>query len=351
MESTTVGVDLAKHRYELAVADGEHRIQRRARLTRAQFARFFGNHPPSVVVMEACGSAHHWARSLQAQGHQVRLLPAQYVRAYVKRNKTDAADAGALIEASRCAEIRPVPVKSIEQQAMQQLHRLRAQCMSTRTARINWLRGALREFGFCIPLGARRGISTVRQALASTEPTVPALLRPCIEDTLAEIAALEQRSAGIERELARLTRADPTVQALLDIPGIGLLSATALTAAIVDIQRFGSGRHLASWLGLTAREHSSGERRRLGRISKRGDVYLRTLLIHGARAVLNAARSAARRGRPLDRLRAWALATAQRCGYNKATVALANKLARIVWATWKYQRPFDGNWAARAGNA
>jgi transposase len=351
MDTTTVGVDLAKQRFELAVADGGDRITRRARLTRSQFARFFGNQPASLVVMEACGSAHHWARTLAAQGHQVRLLPAQYVRAYVKRNKTDAADAGALIEAARCAEIRPVPVKSIAQQSIQQLHRLRAQCMATRTARINWLRGALREFGFCIPLGARRGISAVRQALAATEPAVPALLRPGIEDTLAEIAALEQRSTRIERELAALTREDLVVRALLGIPGIGPLSATALRAAIVDIQRFASGRHLASWLGLTAREHSSGERRRLGRISKRGDVYLRTLLIHGARAVLNAAHSAARRGRPLDRLRTWALATAQRCGYNKATVALANKLARIVWATWKYQRPFDGNWAARTGNA
>jgi len=351
MDTTTVGVDLAKNRFELAVADGEYRIRRRARLTRTQFAGFFGNHPQSRVVMEACGSAHHWARMLAAQGHQVQLLPAQYVRAYVMRNKTDAADASALIEAARCAEIRPVPVKSIEQQAIQQLHRLRAQCLGTRTARINWLRGALREFGISIPVGARRGISAVRQALAAAEPAVPTLLRPGIEDTLAELAALEQRSTRIERELARLSHEDPVVQALLGIPGIGLLGATALAAAIVDIQRFGSGRHLASWLGLTAREHSSGERRRLGRISKRGDVYLRTLLIHGARAVLNAATRAARCGRPLDRLRAWALATAKRCGYNKATVALANKLARIVWATWKYQRPFDGNWAVRSGNA
>lgn len=351
MDTMTVGVDLAKSRFELAVADGEYRIQHRARLTRTQFARYFGNHPPSRVVMEACGSAHHWARTLQAQGHPVQLLPAQYVRAYVKRNKTDAADAGALVEAARCADIRPVPVKSIEQQAIQQRHRLRSQCMGTRTARINWLRGALREFGFSIPVGARRGIGAVRQALAAAEPTVPALLRPGIEDTLAEIATLEERSTRIERQLAQLTRDDASVQALLRIPGIGPLGATALAAAIVDIQRFHSGRHLASWLGLTAREYSSGERRRLGRISKRGDVYLRTLLVHGARAVLNATISAARRGRSLDRLRTWALATTQRCGYHKATVALANKLARIVWATCKHQRPFDGNWAARAGNA
>src|SRR5882672_5335353 len=328
MNATTVGVDLAKSRFEVAVADGEFRIQRRARLTRLQFARFFGNHPHSLILMEACGSAHHWARTLQAQGHEVQLLPAQHVRAYVKRNKTDAADAGALIEAARCAEIRPVPVKSIDQQTIQQLHRLR-------------------EFGISVPVGARRGIDAVRQALASADNGLPDLLRPLIEEALAEIACLEQRSAHLERELARLTRADPIVHALMNIPGIGLLTATALRAAIVDIQRFASGRHLASWLGLTAREYSSGEKRRLGRISKRGDVYLRTLLIHGARAMLNASLGAARRGRTLDRLRTWALATEQRCGYNKATVALANKLARIVWATWKYQRPFDGNWTLR----
>jgi transposase len=351
MNTTTVGVDLAKSRFEVAVADAEFRVQRRARLTRTQFARFFSNHSQSLVVMEACGSAHHWARTLQAQGHEVQLLPAQYVRAYVKRNKTDAADAGALIEAARCAEIRPVPVKSIEQQSIQQLHRLRAQCMGTRTARINWLRGALRELGVSIPVGARRGISAVRQALAAPDNALPAVLCRFIEETLAEIAGLEERSVRIERELAGLTHADAVVHGLMTIPGIGLLSATALRTAIVDIQRFASGRHLASWLGLTAREHSSGERRRRGRISKRGDVYLRTLLIHGARAVLNASLSAARRGRAPDRLRSWALATAQRCGYNKATVALANKLARIVWATWKYQRPFDANWAARSGNA
>jgi transposase len=348
MDTTTVGVDLAKHRFELAVADGGYRITHRARLTRGQFARFFDNHPPSLVVMEACGSAHHWARGLQAQGHQVRLLPAQYVRAYVRRNKTDAADAGALLEAARCSEIRPVPVKSIEQQALQQLHRLRAQCMGTRTARINWLRGALREFGISVPLGAQRGIRAVREALAAPSEPVPAALRPLIEATLAEIAALAARSTDIERQLAALTGDDAVVRELLRIPGIGLLSATALRAAIVDIQRFASGRHLASWLGLTAREYSSGEQRRLGRISKRGDVYLRTLLIHGARAVLNAALGAARRGRDPDRLRCWALNAERRCGYNKATVALANKLARIVWATWKYQRRFDGNWATPA---
>ncbi|MGH8252366.1 MAG: IS110 family transposase [Steroidobacteraceae bacterium] len=346
MNATTVAVDLAKNVFEVALADDAWRIRERHRLSRGKFARFFANRARCRIVMEACGSAHHWARTLSAQGHDPLLLPAQYVRAYVKRNKTDRADASALIEAVRSSEIRPVPVKSIEQQLIQQLHRLRSQWMRTRTARINGLRGILREFGIVIARGAQRGLAEIRAALADN--ALPDALRPAVAELLTEIDALERRSASIEQQLRELTREDPIVQVLMRIPGIGLLTATALRATIVDVQRFPSGRHLASYLGLTAREYSSGERRRLGRISKRGDVYLRTLLIHGARAVLNAALRVARTGRPLDRLRTWAIATEQRCGYNKATVALANKLARIAWATWKYQRAFDGNRAIRA---
>jgi transposase len=339
-----VGVDLAKSHFELVVSDARSRMQRRERLTRTAVARFFANFPPSLVVMEACGSAHYWARTLQAQGHEVRLLPAQYVRAYVRRNKTDAADAAALIEAARCADIRPVPIKSVDQQVLQQLHRLREQCKNTRTARINLLRGMLREFGIFIPVGIERGLYAVREALESAENGLPDVLRPLVQDTLQEMATLKQRIEQIERQLQELTREDPIVRQLQQIPGVGLLIATAMRAAVGDIQRFPSGRHLACWLGITAREHSSGEQRRLGPISKQGDVYLRTLLVHGARSALQAAQRAAQAGRPLDRLRAWALQTQQRCGCNKATVALANKLARIIWATWRYQRPFDGNW-------
>jgi transposase len=166
------------------------------------------------------------------------------------------------------------------------------------------------------------------------------LLHSSLLELLAEIEALEQRCQQIDRELARLNEHDPVVERLLKIPGVGPLTATALRASVVDVQRFPSARHFASWLGLTSREHSSGERRRLGRISKQGDPYLRTLLIHGARAVLLAARSAQRRGSSLDRLRTWALDLQQRRGHNKAAVALANKLARIVWATWRYERDF-----------
>jgi transposase len=341
MNATTVGVDLAKNVFEIALADERGHIVERQRLTRARFDRFFVNRPACRIVMEACGSAHHHARRLGSQGHEVLLLPAQYARAYVRRNKTDAADAAALIEASRCPDIRPVPIKSVDQQALQQLHRLRSQWMGTRTSRINFLRSCLREFGIGIPLGAQRAIEAVRDSLSHQDSPVPVILHSSLLELLVEIDALGQRCKHIDRELARLNEHDPVVQRLLQIPGVGRLTATALRASVVDIQRFPSGRHFASWLGLTSREYSSGERRRLGRISKQGDPYLRTLLIHGARAVLLAARSAQRRGTPLDRLRTWALDLNERRGHNKAAVALANKLARIVWATWRYERDFS----------
>ena len=214
--------------------------------------------------------------------------------------------------------------------------------MAARTARINFLRGSLREFGVCVPVGAPRAIQAVRDTLAMPLCPIPALLHSSLLELLAEIDSLEKRCTHIDRELARLNAQDPVVDRLLQIPGVGPLTATALRASVVDIQRFPSARHFASWVGLTSREHSSGERRRLGRISKQGDPYLRTLLIHGARAVLIAARSAQRRGKSLDRLRLWALDVQQRRGHNKATVALANKLARIVWATWRHDRDFNG---------
>lgn len=348
MNSTTVAVDLAKHVFELAVAGADWRISERYRLNRTKFTQFFARRPPCQVVMEACGSAHHWARKLAESGHQVKLLPAQYVRAYVKRNKTDRADAAALIEAARCGDIRPVPVKTLEQQQIQSLHRLRTQWMASRLRRINALRGILREFGIIISVGANVAKGQIGCALAEPENGIPEGLRPALTEALDEVRMLEARILGIERELAALTRDDETVRQLREIPGVGLLTGTALKATVGNIQRFPSGRHFASWLGLTARERSSAESRRLGRISKRGDVYLRTLLVHGARSALLAAHRTERSGKPLDRLRRWALDCERRTGHNKATVALANRLARIVWATWKYERPFDGNWDGTA---
>jgi transposase len=344
MQTTTVGVDIAKNCFQVAEADAQYRLVARKRLTRMQFSRWMATHPQCQVIMEACGSSHYWARVLKGYGHQVKLLPAQHVRAYVRRNKTDAADAAALIEASRSGEIRSVEVKSVDQQVLQQLHRVRTQWQAARVARINSLRGMLREFGIDIPEGAVRGITAIREALEVADNGLPDLLRPIIEQLLQEVEEFAQRMKDIERSLESLTAEDATVQRLQQIPGIGLLTSTALRAAIGDIHRFRSGRFLASWLGLTAREHSSGETRRLGPISKRGDVYLRTLFAHGARSALRVAKIAAKRGLELDGLRRWALETEKRVGHNKAVIALANKLARIAWATWKYERTFEGNW-------
>jgi transposase len=274
----------------------------------------------------------------------VRLFPVHYVKAYVRHSKTDRADAAALIEAARSAQIREVPIKTLEQQQLQSLHRLRSQWLSTRQRYLSTLRGVLREFGIMIPLGASVAKAQIGLALAQADSDVPQGLQPALAEMLREITPLEEKILSVERQLATLTRADERVQQLREIPGVGLLTSTALLSTVGNIQRFPSGRHFACWLGLTPSERSSAERRRLGKISKQGDVYCRTLLVHGARSALLAAHRAQRARKPLDRLRRWALNCERLRGHNKATVALANRLARIVWATWKYERAFDGNW-------
>lgn len=341
MNATTVAVDLAKSVFQLAVADAAWKVVESHRLTRTQFERFFANRQVGLVIMEACGSAHHWARWCNAQGIRVMLLPAAYVRAYVKRNKTDAADALALLEAARCADIRPVRVKCVEQQALQGLHRVRSLWMGTRTARINALRGLCREFGLAIPQGARTGLEAIARALADPDSGIPLLIRRTMHLLVEEIRLLEARIAQLERELTELARHSPACTALLSIPGIGLLTATAMLAATGgEVKHFQNARHFASWFGLTPKEYSSGATRRLGRISKRGDRYLRMLLTHGARALLRAATLARQAGRPLDGLRHWASAVQARTHHNKAACALANKLARICYAVLRDGTPY-----------
>jgi transposase len=284
--------------------------------------------------MEACGSAHHWGRVFRARGIEVTLLPAHYVRAYVKRSKTDAADACALLEAARASDIKPVAVKSIEQQALQGLHRTREAWKSTRTRRINTLRGFCREFGLVVPEGAVTGIAQIARFLADEQSAIPALLRASMRLMLEEIRLLEARIGQLEQSLGEVTRQSPACQVLSSVPGIGLITSTAMVAAVGDPRSFDSGRRYASFLGITPREYSSGEHRYLGRISKRGDRYVRMLLVHGARSVLRSATVATRMGRPVDQLKRWALAVQSRTNHNKAACALANKMARIAWAVW-----------------
>lgn len=347
MHATTVAIDLAKEVFELAFADGGGRIQERKRLSRRAISRVLENRPPVTVVMEACGSAHYWARRFQAQGHTVRLLPARDVKPYVRRNKTDRADAAGLVEAARCAQIDEVPVKSPRQQGLQALHRVREQLKAQRTATINLVRGLLREFGVAIPIGAAKVVPAVRDALEDGENEVPMPLRATLAELLVRMAGLQADMTAIERRLEVEAQADVAVQRYQTVPGIGLLTATALRAGAGELSRFRSGRHLASWIGLVPREHSSGQHRRLGKITKRGDGYLRTLLIHGGRAILRSAAMRRRAGRELEPLQAWALDVQQRQGHNKAAVAVANKLARRLWAIDRHGAAFDPKHVSR----
>jgi transposase len=339
MHATTVAVDLAKHIFEVAVANETGRVVARHRYTTTRFGRFVRALPPTEVVLEACGTAHHWARTLRALGHQVTLLPPQYVRPYVRRRKTDRTDAEALLEARRSGGITPVPVKSTTQQGLLTLHRARTQWLRTRTARINGLRAFLREQGVPLPAGAR-GVAQVPALVEDATTPLPPAVRCVVARFYADVRALEAHVTAIERELAAGAQAEPTIQRLLTIPGIGLITATALVASVTHIGGFRRGRHFSSWLGLTPREQSSGARRHLGPITKAGDAYLRTLLTHGARSVLVQAHRRRRAAQPLTPLAQWGLSVAARAGHNKATVAVANKLARIVWAVWQHEVPY-----------
>jgi transposase len=334
-DNTRIAVDIAKAVFEIAVSDRPGHVARTARLRRDQFLEFFAQQPPTTVVMEACGSSHHWARRIQELGHHVVLLPPHQVRPYVKRNKTDRTDAKGILEASRNEDIRPVPIKTVPQQTLTSLHRMRQGWITERTARLNALRGLLRELGVFIPVGADNVVPAVWALVEDADSELPDALRPCFAAACQEIREIEARVKLVERQLQALSKQLPAVALLLSVPGIGLLTATALLAFIGDIRRFPSGRHFASYLGLTPREFSSGLKRYLGRISKRGDGYLRTLLIHGARSVLTHTRT----HRP-DRLRQWAHQLAKTHTHNKAAVALANKLARILWAVWSRQQPY-----------
>lgn len=341
MNATTVAIDLAKNVFELAAADEAGKIVDRKRLSRSQLRRYFENCSPVHVVMEACGTAHYWGRWFSERGMQVSLLPPHYVRAYVRRNKTDRADATALLEASRASDIIPVRVKSVEQQALQGMHRIRSAWRATLTDRINCMRGLCREFGIVAPLGARRGFAELVQQFASENSAIPAIIRIVLQRLVEEVRAIQERLRQLEVELTAIAEQSAICQRLQKIPGIGLIAATAFAGSVGDISSFRSPLRFASWLGLTPREFSSGNIRRLGAISKRGDGYLRMLLVHGARAVLYSADCAQRAGRPLDALREWSIRVRARSGHNKAAVAVANKLARIIWASWYRQRDFE----------
>jgi transposase len=334
VEHTTIAVDLAKSVFQVAVSQHPGRVDEERRLSRDRLLEFFAQRPPATVLMES-GSAHYWARQLQPFGHAGRLLAPHDIRPHVRRNKTDRTDAEGLLEANRNEEIHAVPVKSVAHQAIASLHCLRSTWLATRTSRLNTIRGLLREFGVFIPVGAHHVVPRVRALLAEPTP-VPVLLHVTLAAACDEIQALEANMHAVEQQLAALAADLPDVTLLQTVPGVGLITATALIALVSDIRRFRSGRQFASYVGLTPKEDSSGSRHRLGAISKQGDVYVRMLLTHGARSVLWHAKNA----KEPTTLQHWSVHIEQRRGHNVAAVAVGNKLARIVWAVWAHVRPF-----------
>jgi transposase len=326
MQVTTIGLDIAKSVFQVHGVDERGRAVLRKRLARAKVREFLAKLPPCVIGLEACGGAHHWARELQALGHDARLIPPQYVKAYVKTNKHDMADAEACAEAVRRPSMRFVPVKSAAQQAMAMLHRVRDQLVGQRTATINALRGHLAEFGL-VAARRRQGLGELLAVLGDLEDRrVPPLAREVLASLTGQLRDLEARIAELDRRLVQMTRADPACRALAEVPGIGPVIATAFTAAVPDPGRFASGRHLSAWLGLVPRQHATGGKPRPLGLSKRGDAYLRRQLIHGARAVVRV--SQGRSGG----LWSWVEGLLARRPFNVVVAAVANKLARIVWA-------------------
>ena len=337
MKNTAIAIDLAKSIFEVGVSDRPGHVAESHRLSRDEIGAFIARQEATTIIMEACSSAHYWGRTFQSYGHDVKLLPALYVRPYMQRNKTDRADVKGMLEAGRNSNIMPVPVKTESQQQLTALHRVRSCWVEARTKRLNAARGLLREFGIVFPLGPALLVGRIKALVADPDSTLPTALGEVLDQMMMEVGELETRVKQVEKQLKALAAQTPVVARLITIPGIGLLTATALVGFVGDVARFPSCRHSASYLGLTPSEHSSGPRRHLGRISKKGDVYLRTLLIHGGRSVLVSARSKT----DPDRFQMWALQLQRQYGYNKASVAVANKLARIVWAVWKSGRCFE----------
>jgi transposase len=326
MKVTTVGLDLAKQVFSVHGVDEHGKAVLRKRVARAKVLELFAQLPPCLVGMEACSGAHHWARELERLRHRVGIMAARLVAPYRKSEKNDGNDAEAICEAVARPSMRFVALKSAEQQAILVLHRVRQGFTAERTATINQLRGLLAEFGVVLPKGRYQLRAHIESVLEDAENAIPSLARRAFAELNAHIGELDQKILAYDRELEALARASEPAQRLQQIPGIGPISATALVASVADAKTFKNGRQFAAWLGLAPRQYTTGGHVRLGRITKRGDVYLRTLLIHGTRAVLSSTKD-----KP-DRLSRWAEAVRARRGTRKATVALAAKNARIAWA-------------------
>ncbi|GGO76388.1 IS110 family transposase [Marinobacterium nitratireducens] len=325
MNATRIGIDLAKNSFQLHGVGSNGKVALRKKLTRTKLLPFIANLPACEIGMEACGSAHYWAREFAKFGHSVKLIAPQFVKPYVKSNKNDSADAEAICEAMSRPNMRFVPIKTQEQQASLSMHRVREGLVQERTAVANRIRGLLFEFGLVIPAGIRHLRFGLQDVIEANEHALPNTFRLLVQRLLDHFAYLDQQLKELEQDIHREYRASEACRRLGAIPGIGPITATALVATIGDARSFQSGRQLAAWLGLVPRQHSTGGKPTLLGISKRGDGYLRRNLIHGARAVM---RFATDKDEPVP----WLVHLLQRRHKNVVITALANKNVRVAWA-------------------
>jgi transposase len=342
MKITTAGIDLAKNLQQVYGVDERGKAVLKKQLKRSQVLSFFVNLPPCLIGMEACGSAHHWARKLQKLGHTVKLMAPQFVKPYVKTNKNDVADAEAICEAVSRPNMRFVPIKNGEQQAVLALHRARQGFVRARTAQANQIRGLLAEYGLVIPQGICHISKRLPGILEDGESDLPGMFRQLLQRLGEHLKELDRQVGELELQIQLWHRQHDASCKLAQIPGIGPITASALVASIGDAKSFKNGRQLAAWLGLVPKQHSTGGKSTLLGISKRGDTYLRMLLIHGARSVIRVAE------RKVGYAESWLGRLIGRRHPNVAAVALANKNARIVWALLKHERDYQPDYQPSA---
>jgi transposase len=341
MKITTIGVDLAKEVFQIHGVDAHGKAVLRKQLRRSEMAKFFANLEPCLIGMEACGSAHYWARKLGEFGHTVKLMAPQFVKPYVKTNKNDMADAEAICEAVSRPNMRFVSIKNIEQQAILSVHRARHGFVKARTAQANQIRGLLSEFGIVIPKGIKSIGKRMPDILEDGENSLPGTMRKLLERLNDNLKEMDRQVAELELQIKLWHHGNEASRKLEAIPGIGPITASAIVATIGNAQEFKNGRQLAAWLGLVPKQHSSGGKQTLLGISKRGDTFLRTLLIHGARAVIRFAENKAEPN-------LWLCKLIGRRNKNVAAVALANKNARIVWALLAKGKIYEQDYVSTA---
>lgn len=339
MKITTVGIDLAKNVFQVHAVSVTGQVVHRRQLRRDQMMTFFTKLEPCLVGMEACGSAHYWARKLQTLGHTVKLMAPQFVKPYVKSNKHDMADAEAICEAVARPNMRFVPVKTVEQQSVLALHRVRQGMVKARTAQANQIRGLLAEFGLIVPQGIHHLPKLIPTLLEDEQDRLPGSFRELILRLLDHLKELHRQVDELETQILQWHRASPLSKRVEKVPGIGPLTATALVASVGDARNFANGRQLAAWLGLVPKQHSTGGKAKLLGISKRGDSYLRTLFIHGGRSVVKQAE------RQQALAAGWLGHLIGRRNKNVAAVAMANKNARTVWALLAHDREYQADYA------